>query len=52
MPFGNTNFKIKKGTPLVGGLKPDKVKQDKKADKTIGHELAGKNDKFGNNGTC
>jgi len=49
MSFGNkTGFNIKKGTKLVGALKPDKVKQDKVTDKSVGIEMAGKNDKFGN----
>lgn len=51
MPFkGNTSkdFKITKGTALVGSLKPDKVAERKVTETSIGNEpYAGSNDKFG-----
>ena len=48
MSFGNTNFKIKKGTKLVGALKPDKVEVDKVAPKATGMTMAIQKEKFGN----
>ena len=42
------DFSIKKGTKLVGKNKPNKVAKKNVRERTVGHALAGRDDKFGN----